>query len=138
MKIALSCGSPLVQSSLEFFLKNMLVSEEECDFVITDDEKKQSNKPLCLVIDEAYSHIKKPFNAQSLSEDLRAFYEKIQYSSKKAESLNQAPQFEPFSPPMQPPVYAHKGDDLESRIYALCEEHTKELAQKIIALLKTQ
>lgn len=139
MKIAISCVSPLVQSSLEHFLKDMLVSEEECDFVISDDEKRQSAKPLCLVLDEPYSHIRKPFSAQSLNDDLQAFDEKIRYSSKKIESTTNEIPFESFVPSVEPPVYAHSNaQDIQSLIRAVCDEHAKELSDKIFALLKEQ
>ncbi len=140
MKVAISCVSPLVQSSLNFFLKDLCVSEVECDFIITDDEQKQGSKPLCLVIDEPYSHIRKPFSEKTLQEDLKAFCEKLQYSSKYKKEVQDFPQdMKPFSPPMSPPSYPQsKEDSLEEQIYRLCEQSARELTDKILALLKSK
>ena len=131
MKIAISCLSPLVQSSLEYFLKDSVTSEAECDFIISDDENRRDTKPLCLVLDEAYSHIRKPFNTQSLNEDLAAFYEKLTYSHKNTESSSLHTMNNALS-------QSANITDLESRIRTLCDESAKALADNIIALLKTR
>ena len=155
MKIALLCHSPLVQSSLGFFLENYLSSEEECDFIITDDETRKSHKPICLVSDEAHSHIHKPFTQQSLQEDLQSFYEKLLYtqlhhkpeSTPSESSLNAAlesaiaadlAQMTPFEPSLTPPSYPKDtSSELEAQIHALTQQSAKDLASKIIELIKS-
>lgn len=151
MKIAISCQSPLLQSSLSFFLKPYLASEDVCDFIITDDEQRQDSKPLCLILDKAYSHIRKPFSEQSLQVDIQAFYEKLQFSQKNDVNPHSALdsqsneqnfhniQDKSFTPPMSPPSYPKDStnDALTKHIQKLCEESAKELSQKILALLKS-
>ncbi|MCX2717638.1 hypothetical protein OQH61_07815 [Helicobacter sp. MIT 21-1697] len=144
MKIAISCFSPLVQNSLSFFLKDYLSSESECDFIITDDiNQKHYTKAVCLVSDDVHSHIRKPFTQQSLSEDIQAFYEKIQsqavdisHQSTHLQETQTLP--EAFEPPMSPPSYPQPKipKQLESQIEQLCQESAKELTQKILTLLK--
>lgn len=133
MKIAISCLSPLVQSSLMYYLKDYLVEEEDCEFLITDDENRVSPKPLCLVVEGEHSHIHKPFSAQSLHLDIEAFYKNLPETplSLPQESVRN------FEPPMSPPIYPkNKSVLIESQIRALCDSYAKELADKLIALLK--
>ncbi|MGL2668364.1 hypothetical protein ACQJ6X_02440 [Helicobacter pylori] len=70
MKIFLSCKSLLYQRSLEFYLSDCLSSVEVCDFVLSDDETLEINKPLCFI--EEY--LRKPFTKQSVKEDIKNFY----------------------------------------------------------------
>lgn len=67
MKIFLSCKSLLIQRSLEFYLSGCLSPMEVCDFVLSDDEKLETNKPLCF-IEEC---LRKPFTKQSVKEDIK-------------------------------------------------------------------
>lgn len=134
MKIAISCVSPLVQRSLSFFLKEYCVDEEESDFIISDDENKQSKKPLCLIIDEAHSHIRKPFSAESLYEDIRAFYEKLQYSHNHKTDSIKIRDMKSFHPSMSPPNYPQR--DMSECIRDICMKNAENLANEIISLLK--
>ncbi|TLD96109.1 hypothetical protein LS71_007660 [Helicobacter jaachi] len=154
MKVAIDCVSPLVQSSLNAFLKHYLASQEECDFIITDDMQKVSQKPLCFVGDDECCHIHKPFTQKSLLKDIQAFYEQHldkfatphesitlhetatlnELATQDTESSLSA--LKAFEPPMSAPQYPH--DDLEDKIQALCEQSAKELAHKIMTLLKHQ
>ncbi|WP_305859103.1 hypothetical protein [Helicobacter pylori] len=83
MKIFLSCKSLLIQRSLEFYLSDYLSSVEVCDFVLSDDETLEINKPLCF-IEEC---LRKPFTKQSVKEDVKNFYRALKTSEKPCEEM---------------------------------------------------
>ena len=51
MKVFIDCGCLMLQKSLEMFLSEFIASYDECDMVISDEEK-DTPKPLFLVGDE--------------------------------------------------------------------------------------
>ncbi|WRG39180.1 dihydroneopterin aldolase [Helicobacter pylori] len=106
MKIFLSCKSLLIQRSLEFYLSDYLSSVEVCDFVLSDDETLEINKPLCF-IEEC---LRKPFTKQSVKEDIKNFYRALKTSEKPCEEIT-------FSK--------------EQKIQQLLEEYTQKLCQII-------
>ncbi|WRG16261.1 dihydroneopterin aldolase [Helicobacter pylori] len=106
MKIFLSCKSLLSQRSLEFYLSDYLSSVEVCDFVLSDDETLEINKPLCF-IEEC---LRKPFTKQSVKEDVKNFYRALKMSEKPCEEIQ-------FSK--------------EQKIQQLLEEYTQKLCQII-------
>ncbi|OOQ11074.1 dihydroneopterin aldolase [Helicobacter pylori] len=106
MKIFLSCKSLLYQKSLEFYLSDCLSSVEVCDFVLSDDETLEINKPLCF-IEEC---LRKPFTKQSVKEDIKNFYHALKMSEKPCEEIQ-------FSK--------------EQKIQQLLEEYTQKLCQII-------
>ncbi|WP_187930224.1 dihydroneopterin aldolase [Helicobacter pylori] len=106
MKIFLSCKSLLIQRSLEFYLSDCLSSVEVCDFVLSDDETLEINKPLCF-IEEC---LRKPFTKQSVREDIKNFYRTLKTSEKPCEEIT-------FSK--------------EQKIQQLLEEYTQKLCQII-------
>ncbi|MFP6043497.1 hypothetical protein ACLF9E_01890 [Helicobacter pylori] len=106
MKIFLSCKSLLIQKSLEFYLSDYLSPVEVCDFVLSDDETLEINKPLCF-IEEC---LRKPFTKQSVKEDIKNFYRALKTSEKPCEEIT-------FSK--------------EQKIQQLLEEYTQKLCQII-------
>ncbi|MEA1919256.1 MAG: hypothetical protein U9N52_05400 [Campylobacterota bacterium] len=66
MKVAVQCVSPLLQRSLELFLKDSLSTIKHCDVVIRD-KKVFDNEHMCLIIgnDESAS-LQKPFSKSQL------------------------------------------------------------------------
>ncbi len=52
---------------------------EVCDLVLSDDEKLETNKPLCF-IEEC---LRKPFTKQSVEEDIKNFYRTFLKTSEK-------------------------------------------------------
>ncbi|MGL2412064.1 dihydroneopterin aldolase [Helicobacter pylori] len=106
MKIFLSCKSLLIQRSLEFYLSDCLSSVEVCDFVLSDDETLEINKPLCFIEE----HLRKPFTKQSVKEDIKNFYCALKTSEKPCEEIQ-------FSK--------------EQKIQQLLEEYTQKLCQII-------
>ncbi|RKV05652.1 dihydroneopterin aldolase [Helicobacter pylori] len=106
MKIFLSCKSLLNQKSLEFYLSDYLSSVEVCDFVLSDDETLEINKPLCFI--EEY--LRKPFTKQSVKEDVKNFYRALKTSEKPCEEMKISK---------------------EQKIKQLLEEYTQKLCQII-------
>ncbi|EKE80389.1 hypothetical protein [Helicobacter pylori] len=106
MKIFLSCKSLLNQKSLEFYLSDCLSPVEVCDLVLSDDEKLETNKPICFIEE----HLRKPFTKQSVKEDIKNFYCALKTSEKPCEEIQ-------FSK--------------EQKIKQLLEEYTQKLCQII-------
>ncbi|GAA7686682.1 hypothetical protein MMM7_09070 [Helicobacter pylori] len=106
MKIFLSCKSLLNQRSLEFYLSDCLSAMEVCDLVLSDDEKLETNKPLCFIEER----LRKPFTKQSVKEDINNFYRTLKESEKPCEEIQ-------FSK--------------EQKIQQLLEEYTYKLCQII-------
>ncbi|GAA6823379.1 hypothetical protein AOH185_09170 [Helicobacter pylori] len=111
MKIFLSCKSLLIQRSLEFYLSGCLSPMEVCDFVLSDDEKLETNKPLCFIEER----LRKPFTKQSVKEDIKNFYHALKTSElKTSEKPCEEIQF-----------------SKEQKIQQLLEEYTQKLCQII-------
>ncbi|WP_121075058.1 dihydroneopterin aldolase [Helicobacter pylori] len=106
MKIFLSCKSLLSQKSLEFYLSGCLSPIEVCDFVLSDDETLEIDKPLCFI----EKCLRKPFTKQSVKEDVKNFYRALKTSEKPCEEIQ-------FSK--------------EQKIQQLLEEYTHKLCQII-------
>ncbi|GAA8061822.1 hypothetical protein HpDR60_03120 [Helicobacter pylori] len=106
MKIFLSCKSLLIQRSLEFYLSGCLSPIEVCDFVLSDDETLEINKPLCFIEE----HLRKPFIKQSVKEDIKNFYCTLKESEKPCEEMKISK---------------------EQKIKQLLEEYTQKLCQII-------
>ena len=73
MKIALKCNSPLLQKSLEIFLKEYKADIKECDFVVSDYDM-QVGKPIFLVSHSENANQKIPFTRDMLHSSLSVFY----------------------------------------------------------------
>ncbi|MBH0258680.1 dihydroneopterin aldolase [Helicobacter pylori] len=106
MKIFLSCKSLLSQKSLEFYLSDCLSPMGVCDFVLSDDETLEINKPLCFIEER----LRKPFTKQSVKEDVKNFYCALKESEKPCEEIK-------FSK--------------DQKIKQLLEEYTQKLCQII-------
>ncbi len=106
LKIFLSCKSLLRQKSLEFYLSDCLSPVEVCDFVLSDDEKLETSKPLCFIEER----LRKPFTKQSVKEDIKNFYCALKESEKPCEEIKHSK---------------------EQEIQKLLEEYTQKLCQII-------
>lgn len=73
MKIAVQCENLLLQSTLEYFLRQYISSQESCDFILSDVQRI-ANKPVCVLGD---CNIPQPFTPQSLLQALQDFYENL-------------------------------------------------------------
>ncbi len=82
---------------------------EVCDLVLSDDEKLETNKPLCFIEE----HLRKPFTKQSVKEDVKNFYCALKTSEKPCGECKEIK----FSK--------------EQKIQQLLEEYTQKLCQII-------
>ncbi len=73
MKIAIDCKSPLLQKSLELFLKEYLSSYKNCDILI-QDKKCVDNKKCFYISSDKDADLIKPFSKQKLLETLDKRY----------------------------------------------------------------
>lgn len=73
MKVALVCDSPLLQKSLEIYLKECVSSYEACDFVISD-RKVKSQKPVLFIGKREDATLKVPFSKEEVLSKTQQFY----------------------------------------------------------------
>lgn len=79
--------SPLLHKTLQCYLREHIVSMEECDFVISDSILDNLTKPICLISFSEDSDIRRPLYRQSLFSDLEIFNKQLQ----SMESLSNQP-----------------------------------------------
>ena len=79
MKIALIGDSPLLDKSLEMFLKDYLTSYKQCDFIVTTKPLQNAHKPVFLV--------QKPFTKEILLQNLESFYAQIKEKEKMQQKI---------------------------------------------------
>ena len=77
MKINICCKSPILQKTLDLYLKDYISSYDNCDFVISDEISDDINKPICLATLREDSDIRRPMHRESLFRDLCVFYENL-------------------------------------------------------------
>lgn len=73
MKIHLLIKSPLLQSTLQGYLRDYLSEFDECEFVITDDVECGVGKPICLISFNENADILRPIYKENLMRDLAKF-----------------------------------------------------------------
>ncbi len=74
MKVSLVCESPLLQKSLEIYLKPYLSTYEACDFVITDREVR-SKKPVLVIGKREDATLQVPFSKEEALSKTQLFFE---------------------------------------------------------------
>ena len=79
MKVFIDCGCAMLQKSLEMFLGEFIASYDECDMIISDEEK-DTPKPLFLVGDES-ADLKMPFDKATLIEKLLEYDRIIKFNA---------------------------------------------------------
>lgn len=77
MKIGILVQSPLLERTLQLYLREYLVNLSECDFVITDKVDESQRKPICLINFSEDSDILRPIYKESLMSDLARFSTKL-------------------------------------------------------------
>lgn len=77
MKIGILVQSPLLEHTLQLYLREYLVNLSECDFVITDKVDESQRKPICLINFSEDSDILRPIYKESLMSDLARFSTKL-------------------------------------------------------------
>lgn len=73
MKVAIQCVSPLLQRSLELFLKERLSSLKQCDVVIRDRFSSDESHPQFVIAQGSDAHLSKPFSKSQLLLALEQF-----------------------------------------------------------------
>lgn len=76
MKVALLCGSILLQKSLENYLGHLIVQKESAEVIITD-KLIQSHKPIFIINHSSKAHLQIPFTKTELLSALQEFYTSI-------------------------------------------------------------
>lgn len=71
MKIAVNCECLIMQKTLEIFLKDYLVDEEEADFIVSDINKKSNKRVFHIGDDSPYLTL--PFSKKDLLYALEEF-----------------------------------------------------------------
>jgi hypothetical protein len=66
MRVSIECDSPLLQRSLELFLRGHICAYEESDLVIRDHEKPSEHKTVLRIGNEADADLRKPFSKEAL------------------------------------------------------------------------
>lgn len=126
MKVAVQCVSPLLQRSLELFLKDNLSSIKNCDVVIRD-QKVFENEKMCLLIgsDESAT-LRKPFSKSQLFLAL----EKMMDAHQKKEVVTEA--LKEVEAPVKTKEISEL-DILEKRIAKLSDEYQENIMKAIRA-----
>jgi hypothetical protein len=66
VRVSIECDSPLLQRSLELFLRGHICAYEESDLVICDHEKPSDPKAVLRIGSEADADLCKPFSKEAL------------------------------------------------------------------------
>ncbi|MDE6885531.1 MAG: hypothetical protein K2P17_00595 [Helicobacteraceae bacterium] len=82
MKINILCKSPLLQKTLDSYLKEYITNYDECDFIIFDEIDENFNKPICLINFNEDSDIRRPIYKESLLSDLEKFNKQVEEISR--------------------------------------------------------
>ncbi len=75
MKIAIECDSPLLQKSLELFLKKYIVDVDLCEFIVSDHVIH--DRVYFLVSSEKDARLRVPFTKDRLMGTLAGFYKHV-------------------------------------------------------------
>lgn len=87
MHIHILVKSPLLNKTLHSYLKDYIVSYDECDFVIADAILEDIDKPICLISFNEDCDIRRPIYRQSLFDDLDFFSKKLDKIESKSAQL---------------------------------------------------
>jgi len=125
LKVAVQCVSPLLQRSLELFLKDSLSSLKNCDVVVRD-KKVFNDKQLTLLIgNDESATLQKPFSKSQLFLALENMID----SHKKREEILEITQ--EISEPLV--VESSELDILEKRIATLTQDYQNNIMKAIRA-----
>ena len=116
MKVAVQCVSPLLQKSLELFLKDNLSSIKSCDVVVRDQSVLDSEHVSLVIGNDNSCTLQKPFSKSQLFMALENILDK------KVEVVK-----EPID------VEMNELDILEKRIVKLTDEYQKNIIKTIRA-----
>jgi hypothetical protein len=111
MKIAVRCDSPLLEKSLNNFLKESITPIANSDIVISD-KKIDIHKPLFIIGNSEHAHLRKPFSRATLLLQLERFSEN-RFSQNQ--NINEA----------------HSAEELKARIADITEEYLQKVYYEI-------
>ena len=122
MKVAVSCRSPLLQKSLELFLKEHLTSLKSADVVVTDSKLEHVERMQLRIGSDEAATLKKPFSKSQLYIALENLLEsqKSTEAAKKIVLESESVQTERFGV-------------LEKRIMMLTREYERNILETIRA-----
>jgi hypothetical protein len=86
MKIALKCNSRLLESALEYYLKDFISDESDANFIITD-QLFHSLKPLFLISKDESANLHSPFTKKMLFDAIERFYYQISDKSEEEREI---------------------------------------------------
>ncbi len=127
MKVAIECTSPLLQKSLEIFLKPYLSSLKQCDVVLRDYKVQDDNHRSLYIASSDDADIKKPFSEA----ELKLILHKTLHGEKEHErkTVGLAEAVKAVTLTQTPRSY----EQLEAQI----EQLTQEYQAKILQAVKT-
>jgi hypothetical protein len=120
VKVAVQCESPLLQKSLELFLKDSLSSVKNCDVVVRDKKVLDTDHITLVIGNDSDCQLQKPFSKSQLFMAIENILDK------KEQKVKVEPE----------PKSAKKADDLdilERRIFMLTQEYQNNIMKAIRA-----
>ncbi len=118
MKVALECVSPLLQRSLELFLKEHLSSKKNCDIIIRDRKVFDDNSLSLYIGMDNSADLQKPFSKSQLFLAI----EKILDDNKSKQEITQI---------IQEDEQVDKLEILEKRIIMLTQEYQDNIIKAV-------
>ncbi len=125
MKVAIQCVSPLLQRSLELFLKDHISSIKNCDVVVRDKKVLGDEHITLLIGSDESATLQKPFSKSQLFlalENLIDAHKKREEILEIAEEISQEPEKE-----------SAELDILEKRIAMLTQDYQDNIMKAIRA-----
>jgi len=127
MKVAIECTSPLLQKSLEMFLKPYLSSLKQCDVVLRDYQVDDDNHRSLYIASSDDADIKKPFSEAELKLILHKTLHADEVHESKTHGLADAVKAVSI-----PPV-ERSYEQLEAQIEQLTQEYQANILKAIKA-----
>ncbi len=125
MKVAVQCVSPLLQRSLELFLKDSISSLKNCDVVIRDKKVLDDHHLTLLIGNDESATLQKPFSKSQL---FLALENLIDSQSKREEILEITQEISQVSH-----IETNELDILEKRIAMLTQDYQDNIMKAIRA-----
>jgi len=125
LKVAVQCVSPLLQRSLELFLKDSISSLKNCDVVVRDKKILDNEHIVLLIGNDESATLQKPFSKSQLFlalENLIDSHKKREEILEIAEEISQEPEKE-----------SAELDILEKRIAMLTQDYQDNIMKAIRA-----
>ncbi len=132
MKVAVECTSPLLQKSLEIFLKPYLSSIKQCDVVLRDYKVRDDKYCSLYVASSDDADIKKPFSEAELKRVLHQALQHDEQRTRKDAGLAEAVTTRSSND------MRHAYKQLEAHIEALTQEYQNNILKAVKAFYDTK